>query len=287
MKLPTSIEPIDYLVIGHITQDITPSGLVLGGTVAYASLTAQALGLRVGIVTACNPNLSIGELNGIPMVIKPSANTSTFENIQKPGGRIQYLHHRADEIGMDCVPPIWRQTPIVHLGPLANEVDRSMIAAFPNSQVSMTPQGWMRKWDNRKRISFQPWPDEDTLKYLPKATAAIMSIEDVEENEERVDEIASKIPILAVTEGADGARLYWNGDLRRFRPPKMKEVDPLGAGDIFAAAFQYRLYATRNPWEAARFATQLASFSVARRGLAGVPTASEVEACQIEILSKN
>ena len=57
-----------------------------------------------------------------------------------------------------------------------------------------------------------------------------------------------------------GARLYWNGDVRRFRPPSVKEVDATGAGDIFAAAFFTRLYITRDPWEAARFATPLSAF---------------------------
>ena len=40
------VEPIDYLIIGHISQDITPSGIQLGGTAAYAALTARACGLR-------------------------------------------------------------------------------------------------------------------------------------------------------------------------------------------------------------------------------------------------
>jgi sugar/nucleoside kinase (ribokinase family) len=90
--------------------------------------------------------------------------------------------------------------------------------------------------------------------------------------------------VLAVTEGANGARLYWNGDLRRFRPPHMEEVDPTGAGDIFAAAFFYRLSTTRDPWEAARFATNLAAYSVMRIALDGVPTVEEVQACLTEII---
>ena len=68
--------------------------------------------------------------------------------------------------------------------------------------------------------------------------------------------------VLAVTEGPAGARLYWNGDLRRFRALQVKEVDATGAGDIFAAAFFWRLHVTRDPWAAAKFATHLASFSV-------------------------
>jgi sugar/nucleoside kinase (ribokinase family) len=64
----------------------------------------------------------------------------------------------------------------------------------------------------------------------------------------------------------------------------MEEVDPTGAGDIFAAAFFFRLHATRDPWEAARFATNLAALSVARVGLEGIPTAEEVQSCLIEII---
>ena len=66
----------------------------------------------------------------------------------------------------------------------------------------------------------------------------------------------------------------------------MIEVDPVGAGDIFAAAFFSRLYTTRDPWEAGRFATHLAAFSVTRRGLEGIPTPDEVQTCLTEIIEK-
>jgi sugar/nucleoside kinase (ribokinase family) len=64
----------------------------------------------------------------------------------------------------------------------------------------------------------------------------------------------------------------------------MTEVDATGAGDIFAAAFFTRLYLTRDPWEAARFATQLAAYSVMRVGLEGIPTPEEIQACRVEVL---
>jgi len=94
------------------------------------------------------------------------------------------------------------------------------------------------------------------------------------------------IRILVVTEGVNGARLYWNGDLRTFKPPQSSEIDPTGAGDVFAAAFFVRLSQTRDPWEAARFATLLASHSVTRIGLAGTPTPDEVQAALLEIIPK-
>jgi sugar/nucleoside kinase (ribokinase family) len=79
--------------------------------------------------------------------------------------------------------------------------------------------------------------------------------------------------------------LYWNGDLRRFRSPPVDEVDATGAGDVFAAAFLARLYATRDPWEACRFACRMAAISVTRPGLEGVPTSDEVQACLTEVLT--
>ncbi len=54
-----AIAPVDYLIIGHITQDITPNGLVLGGTASYAGLTARSFGIRVGIVTSCRLDLDL------------------------------------------------------------------------------------------------------------------------------------------------------------------------------------------------------------------------------------
>jgi len=69
------------------------------------------------------------------------------------------------------------------------------------------------------------------------------------------------------------------------RPPQVQELDATGAGDIFAAAFFARFHQTRDPWEAARFAVNLAAHSVTRPGLSGIPTRTEIEHCKMEVLS--
>jgi sugar/nucleoside kinase (ribokinase family) len=43
------------------------------------------------------------------------------------------------------------------------------------------------------------------------------------------------------------------------------------------------MFATRDPWEAARFATQLAARSVTRLGLEGIPTQDEIDECLTEV----
>ena len=112
----------------------------------------------------------------------------------------------------------------------------------------------------------------------------MISREDVGGDDELIEQMAHQTRVLAVTEGSAGAVLYWNGDRRRFRAPQVSEVDATGAGDIFATAFFIRLFNTRDPWEAARFATLIASHSVTRVGLNGIPTSQEIESSLMEVL---
>jgi sugar/nucleoside kinase (ribokinase family) len=275
------IEPIDYLVIGHITKDLVPGGYTLGGTASYASLTAHALGLKVGVVTACDSEISLNVLKGIAISVYPSEYSTTFQNINTPSGRIQHIHHQATLLDLSMVPEIWRKTPIIHLGPIAREVDPKLVRAFPYSFIGLTLQGWLRGWNDDGHVHFSDWPEARFV--LESANAAVVSIEDVENDESRIEEFLSAIRLLVVTEGAKGARIYWNGEMRTFCPPQVYDGDATGAGDIFATSFFFRYNSTRDPWEAARFATNLASLSVTRTGLQGVPTSFEVQQQLLEV----
>ncbi len=276
-----AVQPVDYLVIGHVTEDLTPTGTRLGGTATYSSLTAKALGLRVGIVTATAAGTSLKILSDIPRVSLASEHNTTFENIYSAGGRTQTLHHQAAPIPYDSVPQAWQKASIIHLGPIAQELSAELPESFSGSLLGVTPQGWMRSWDGEGRISACGW--EAAGNVLPRAGAVVISREDAREDDEMIESMAHQTRILAVTEGAAGSLLYWNGDRRRFRAPKVKEVDVTGAGDIYAAAFFVRLFATRDPWEAARFATQLAARSVTRPGVEGIPTQREIDECLMEV----
>ena len=278
----TSLEPVEYLVIGHVAHDLTPEGYRLGGTAAYSALTARALGVKVGIVTASGPETSLLSLKDIPVISLDTPQSTTFENIYTDHGRIQYLRAQATRIDFDTVPTTWRNSPIIHLGPIADEMEPVLPASFQPSLLGLTPQGWMRQWDAEGRVSLREWNHSETA--LANAGAVVISREDVNGNDELIEHMAHQTRILAVTEGPAGSVLYWNGDRRRFRAPEVREVDPTGAGDIFAAAFFIRLLNTRDPWEAARFATQLASCSVTRVGLEGIATPREIEECMMEVL---
>jgi sugar/nucleoside kinase (ribokinase family) len=276
------LTPIDYLVIGHITQDLTESGPRIGGTVTYSGLTAKQIGKRVGIVTSVAGSTNTAPLEGIQIHAIPSEHTSTFENIHTPNGRIQYIYSNAEQLHLTDIPEAWLNTSIIHIGPIFNEIDTSILNFLPDNHFYMTPQGMLRQADKNGRVHPKSW--ELPHEFTRKAAAIVISNEDVQNNEDMISELADNSKILVVTENQGGARVYWHGDLRHFSAPEVPFVEDTGAGDIFAAAFFCRYADIHDPWEAAKFAIKLSAASVSRRYLESIPSKLEIEAAMFEIV---
>jgi len=257
---------VDFLTIGHVCYDLVPGGRVVGGAAAYTAMTVQALGHRPAIVTsaASNEDWSV-ELPGIPIHAIYSPETTVFENVYRPTGRVQTIHSVAGLLGADSVPLPWTRAPLVFLGPIANEIDPAIIQLFSNSVVGVGPQGWMRRWDERGHVYAVDW--DDAAGIMPMAAVTFISVEDLSDPS-LIDEYVMRANVLVVTQGSSGCAVYFRGERRSFSVPEVTVVDTTGAGDIFAAAYLSRFYQTRGDcWEAAVFANRVASCSVTHFGL--------------------
>jgi hypothetical protein len=274
MHQPARLEPVDYLAIGHITIDVTPAGPRLGGSAAYAALTAQALGWKAGIVTSWAEELPLGPLADLPTVNLGADQSSSFENIYTSKGRIQRYHGNAAFLEFHMIPEAWRSARILHLAPVAREVSPRILKYFKDSFLGVTPQGWLRQWDTAGHVTSDDWEEGEHV--LSLADAAVLSIEDIHQDQAQIERLAAACPLLVATEGESGATLYSHGQAQHIPASATKAIDPTGAGDIFAAAFFSRLYQNGEPIEAARFATALAANSVTRLGLSGIPTQDEI-----------
>ena len=252
---------IDYLAVGHVSKDLAPDGPKLGGTVSFSGRLAQALGCHTAVLTSSGTDFSWQEqMAGIELCIVPSGQTTTFENVYTANGRIQTLHTQAVPLLPGHVPAAWQRAAIVHLAPIANEIDPAMIHLFSNSLVGLTPQGWMRQWDSNGRVWPAVWPAAPEI--LPLAAAVILSQEDLRD-EAQLDMFRACTRLLVVTKGYNGCTIYFDDEIRHLPTRRAVEVNATGAGDIFATAFLVRLHQTRgNPWEAGRFANEVAARSV-------------------------
>jgi len=92
-----------------------------------------------------------------------------------------------------------------------------------------------------------------------------------------VQRYAAQARLAVVTEDRRGCTVWGGGRQEQFPAFDVDEVDPTGAGDVFAAAFLLRYGETRDIAIAARFANCAASFAVEGTGAAALPTLEQVE----------
>ncbi len=96
--------------------------------------------------------------------------------------------------------------------------------------------------------------------------------------ERTLAEWARLVPLLAVTRGPEGADLWRDGAVERFPGFPATEVDPTGAGDVFAATFLCALAATADPATAMDMANRVAALAVEGVGAAAIPTPEQITA---------
>lgn len=278
------MRPPDYLAIGHISKDLRPDGPgVAGGTVLYATLTAQRLGRQAALVTALAAAdaglLDAARAAGIAVQIRPSAATTTFDNQYQGETRRQALYAQAARLVPDDVPPAWRGAAIVHLGPVAQELDSGPAwpALFPGALIGVTPQGWMRAWGSDGFIQPIPWAGAAAL--LPACHVLVLSAEDAGGDAALLAQYVAPAPLTVVTAGSRPATIYERGrPVARVPAFPAHPVDFTGAGDVFAAAFLVAYHETGDPVRAATLAHAAAAYAIEADGTRGIPARARVEA---------
>lgn len=261
------MDRFDYVTIGHVSKDVSEDGYTIGGPVSFAGLTAQALGCKTAVLTSAATDFDFATaLPNLTVCRIPAAETTTFTNNYTPTGRRQTLHARAAQLTLADLPSGWEQADIAHFAPVADEVDVGMVQACGAAQICLTPQGWLRGWDENGRVFAVDW--EAARAILPLAAAVITSEEDVPSHD-TITLYKKYARLLVLTLGEKGCTVFMDGEERHFSPsPVTGALETTGAGDIFSASFFVRLYQTNgNPWEAARFANQMASRSVMAHGI--------------------
>jgi 1D-myo-inositol 3-kinase len=274
----------EYLVVGHVTKDVVADGgYVLGGTVTFSSLTAQRLGKRAAVLTRCEALPELDEvLRDVAVLRLPSDVTTTFENVYEGGARTQHIREVAAPIPADAVPEAWLAAPVVHLGPIAQEVPADLAESFPRGTViGITPQGWLRSWDESGLVlNGAPWQNAEHV--LSVVDVLIFSPEDVSGDLDLVRRYCEMSRLAVVTDDRNGCTVWLSGRQEHHPAFQVNAIDPTGAGDVFATAFMLRYGETRDPSDAAHFANCAASFVVEGRGATVMPTLEQVQRRLVE-----
>jgi sugar/nucleoside kinase (ribokinase family) len=269
---------LDFVAVGHVTIDHVSGRRRLGGAAAFASLTAARLGLRAGVVTSAGPGFPYWEtLRGVEIHWQEAPRTTEFANLYEgPERRQRVLAQAASltEASVGSIRSRLREDAAVLYCPVVHEVQIPLAPLAPRGLAGVAPQGFFRRWNEAGFVEARDWAD------APSALASADVVSMSEDDHPAPEELAEEFPgrAFAVTKGAAGARVYSQSDVYDLPAFPAVEVDPTGAGDVFAAAFLVALRERQGVVRAARFATCVASFAVEAPGVEGIPTRAAVEA---------
>lgn len=277
----------DYLIIGQIVCDIMPDGTgVLGGTALYSGLTAARLGARVGILTRGRYGETIDGVavpslepysDQVTIITQEADSPTFFVNEYMGSRRTQTIRRWAGAIDLRGLPPHWANAEIIHLGPVAREIDTHQVLSLAPGFLGMTPQGWMREWPMERGGRVRHVPLRLPPELLARTDAIVVSDEEISQARAAVTSVGQQ-RIGVVTLGPNGCNLVYGGHKADLPGYPVKTVDLTGAGDVFAAAFFTRA-ADRNisPVAAGRFANLVAALSLRGVGPDAIPPMAEIE----------
>jgi 1D-myo-inositol 3-kinase len=261
--------PPTALVCGHVTLDRVGGALVPGGSAYYAAHALAALGATVRVFTSAGRDYPASALRAdagkIESLVVASPATTLFENAYAPGGaRTQRVVAAAAPLDPGGLPAAWREPDVLLLAPVLGEVDpAAFVAATRARVVGLCVQGLVREL--RPDGSVTPRRLEPGPGGLAGVGAAFVGEDEAGGQPDLVASLAAAVPIVVLTRGARGCDVHAGGRVRHVGVHAVREVDPTGAGDAFAAAFLLALASGADPTEAARLGAAAGSIVVEGR----------------------
>ena len=257
--------PCTVLVVGHVTIDRYGPSLAVGGSAYYAARTYLGLGASVRVATAAASDFPRDALRGAEVDVSPCARTTAFSNMYAADGtRTQRVEACAPALDPARVPASWAGPDVLHLAPVLAEIDlgrwvRAARACF----VGIGVQGWVRALAPDGSVQQPRWAFEP--RDLAGVHAACVGQDDLRGQGDLIERLVAVVPIVVVTHGERGCDVIAGGRTLRVGCYRTREVEPTGAGDVFAAALFLALARGAEPAEAARLGAAAASIVVEAR----------------------
>lgn len=257
------------LVLGHVTRDLFGERSRLGGAASFAAQAAVLLGIDTALVTVAPPRApeldALRALPGLRLAVAPSEHLTTF-GLEYCGGRRRLsLLDRARPLTWQDIPPAWRAPELLYVGPVAGECDEELVSGFGDVFGIGCIQGWLRDPVPGRVVRPRALPGR--CDPPPALKALSFSASDHPGAARIAKELAARGLAVAVTRGRRGARVSWGNEQCWVTAAPAREVDPTGAGDVFALVFGWSRWCGIHPMEAARRAALAAARVVEGPGL--------------------
>lgn len=274
----------DVVPVGHLSIDTihlptreTPF-VILGGSVAYAAISASRLNARVGVVSKVGDDFPEAyrwwleqegiNLSGLRKV--GDSKTTSFELIydHNLADRALFLRKLAPPLSTNDLPTSLRSQ-VIHVCPIASEISYDVVETLKHQAdlLSLDPQGFVREYGEDGEVQQARLADKSVLELVDiyksslDEIRAITDLHDLDSAIKRLHDYG--ISIVIVTLGSKGAVISDQGtqyNIPAVEPAKL--VDPTGAGDAFIGGFLAEYANNENIMRCACVGAAAASFIV-------------------------
>jgi 1D-myo-inositol 3-kinase len=259
------VKPLRVVTVGHVTNDALADAVHPGGAALYGGLAALALGAEVTLLTRAGPDFVGGHLLGLfhGAHVLPAPRTTAFDEAYTEAGRSVRLLYQAGPV--DAAVPA---ADVVLLCPVADEVPPSALGIRPARLLAAGLQGWLRAFGKEGAVAPRGLPDARAFSGCGLVSCSEEDLAGL--GPQTLDALRAVVPWVAVTDGADGARLYRGQKGWHIPPLSVRAVDPTGAGDVFLAVLALHLAAGMPALAAAGWAACAAALATTSAGPGGV-----------------
>ncbi len=250
------------LVVGALSRDLLTSSdgskqFRSGGGVHHGGITLARLGSSVRVLTRVHPEDEADlpaplRAEGAEVLALASAATTTYVNHYGDHTDRHELRASSDPITAGDVPPSWRELDLVQLSPMHQNDIAAETAAGLHGLKGLDVQGLLRG------------PGLEGMRALPcfldNVDVVQVSETDLADllGEQSLGHFAQRFKLkeMIVTRGSRGATLLTQQGTTEIPARKVEGGDPVGAGDVFLAAYLFLRVRGRGPIDAARGATR-------------------------------
>ncbi len=267
----------DLVVIGNPTIH---NGRLTGPSI-YSAATAAKIGFeQLAIVSSLGPKLTAKfiqgiETLGIPEYFIIEANGTGAREIRNPTlDKELSVLGIPDKITIQSIPDEFLNTQIILLSPSLQEINAEFVEWICNStdaQVFLDPQLRQLNSENRLEVIREFSVTEKTQSYLDVIKPNLLEAELITGESdpflaaELIVEWASETCIITL--GEQGSLVYDGNDFSIIPPYRTEEVDSVGAGAVYLAAFASQSITGNSLIDSGVYATSVSSLKVEHQGL--------------------
>lgn len=232
------------LVIGHVSKDLINGQIRLGGAATYITQALSACGKDVILLTRApnHPLLESLLLDSHIHLHRLSSDViTTFRHHLANGQKQLILEACAAEITLNDIPAKWRNLALVFLAPVIGECSVELLSAFPESELIIAMQGWLRTVSSDGHI--KPSEPPQTL-LTARMLAATLSVEDHPNASTFASCITNNCRLVALTRAEKEITVYDKfGQSNIPVKPAQHVRNTTDAGDVFTALLGLRIMA--------------------------------------------